>query len=285
MIRRKWFAALVAAVMGMGTLFAQTAKYTELLNKAKAYEDKKEWCYALGYYYDAMVEDTADAEEAATHYTAIRDAIKEGKPGPGEYDEFALHDNWILLLQNTEKYWTEFCPKYFTFREIEKGDVDFENHTASYSISMKSHFTNKFYSINECVEEGYKKAYRNDWKGMDRDWPCVSIYKASENGRQNGAAIYWFCDAKFAFPSWFYDSCYCKKKLDYLGKGLYFVSFNICDKDGKELLCCNEYQDGNEGFCFDKVSADIMSLIDAHSVITKITDIYLKYGKSTSSYD
>src|SRR5574344_1994915 len=190
MIRRKYFAALVAAVLGMGALFAQTAKYTELLNKAKAYEDKKEWCYALGYYYDAMVEDTADAEEAVTRYTAIRDAIKAGKTGLGDYNELTLHDSWIPLLQNTEKYWTEFCPEYFTFSEIQKGAVDFKTRTASYSISIKSNSSAKYNAIQGLIKDGYKKAYRSDWTDMPQNWPGTSIFPVSGGAMQKGAALY-----------------------------------------------------------------------------------------------
>src|SRR5574344_2000882 len=274
MIRRKWFAALVAAVLGMGALFAQTAKYTELLNKAKAYENKKEWCYALGYYYDAMAEDPENAEEAATHYTAICDAIKAGKPGLGEYNEFTLHDSWIPLLQNTEKYWTEFCPEYFTFGEIQKGAVDFKTRTASYSISIKSNPSAKYNEIKGLIKDGYKTAYRSDWTDLPENWPGTSIFPASGGAMQKGAALY--ISGSSAYPA------FCSGKGNY---GLYDLKFSICNENGVELLKSERYLEGTNFYTFDKVPADIMAIIDAGKVKPKLTAIFLEYGTYNKADD
>src|SRR5574344_1800869 len=216
MIRRKYFATFVAAVLGMGVLFAQTAKYTELLNKAKAYEGKKEWCYALGYYYDAMAEDPENAEEALTRYTAIADAIKEGKPGFGDYNEFTQHDDWIPLLKNAEKYWTEFCPRYYTFSEIKKENVDFKTRKASYSISVKSNWSAKYHKIQGLIEGGYKTAYRSDWIDMPENWPSPSVFSSTGGALQNGAALY--IDGTSAYPA------FCLGNGNY---GFYDLKFSI----------------------------------------------------------
>ena len=258
-------------------LFAQTAKYTELFNKAKAYEEKKEWCYALGYYYDAILEDPANADEAAEQYQTIRDAIREGKPGPGEYDDFTMHDSWILLLQNAEKYWTEFCPKYFTFGSMEKGKLDYKTHTASYSIPVKSNWSAKYNEIQGLVKDGYKTAYRSDWTDLPENWPANSIFPASGGAKQKGAALYiggdGFC------PAWNYS------RRDYYeesGYGLYDLKFSICDENGTELLKSERYLEGTKYYTFDKVPEDIMAVIDAGKVQPKLTAIYLEYGKCNS---
>ena len=277
MIRRKYFATFVAAVLGMGALFAQTAKYTELLNKAKAYEEKKEWCYALGYYYDAMAEDPENAEEALTRYTAIVDAIKEGKPGPGDYNEFTLHDSWIPLLQNTEKYWTEFCPEYFTFSEIKKGDVDFKTRTASYSISIKGNSSAKHNEIQGLIEGGYKTAYRSDWTDLPENWPGTSIFSASGGAMQKGAALYIY--GTWASPAFYIGNG------NYSRYGLYDLKFSICNENGVELLKSGRYLEGTESYTFDKVPADIMAVIDAGKVQPKLTAIFLEYGTYNKADD
>lgn len=273
MIRRKLCATLVFAMLGMGAMFAQSAKYTELLTKAKAYEDKKEWCYALGYYYDAIAEDPTNAEEAVTHYTAICDAIKAGKPGLGEYNEFTLHDSWIPLLQNTEKYWTEFCPKYFTFSEIKKGAVDFKTRTASYSISIKGNSSVKYNEIQGLIEDGYKTAYRSDWTDMPQNWPEISIFSSATDALQNSTALIIGEDS--VYPAWNFSNRQYYNESRY---GLYELKFNICDESGTVLLECGEYFEENGAYTFDKVPADVMAIIDAGKVKPKLTAIFLKYG-------
>src|SRR5574344_2134432 len=79
--------------------------YESLLVKAKEYENKREWCYALCYYYDAITMKPENSDEVQERYSAIFNAIKDGNPGLGSFNEFHIHDSWILLLQNTEKYW------------------------------------------------------------------------------------------------------------------------------------------------------------------------------------
>ena len=45
--------AILPLLIG-SSLFAQSAEYNELLKKAKDYESKKQYVYALGTYWDAM---------------------------------------------------------------------------------------------------------------------------------------------------------------------------------------------------------------------------------------
>ena len=274
MIRRKLCVALVVAVLGMGALFAQTAKYTELLNKAKAYEEKKEWCYALGYYYDAMAEGPNDVGEALARYTAIAGAIKEGKPGPGDYNVFTQHDSWISLLQNTEKYWTEFCPKYFTFGAIQAGTVDYKTRTASYSISITGHESEKYSEIQGLIRTGYQKAYRSDWTDMPEEWPSSSVFSSADGALQKDAALVISEDG--VYPAWNYS-----RRNSYYDEpwyGLYTLQLSICDENGTELLKSGCYLEKMKSYTFDKVPADIMAVIDAGKAKPKLTAICLKYG-------
>src|SRR5574344_1069709 len=272
MIRRKLMVTVVLSLL-VTTLFAQTAKYTELLTKAKAYEDRKEWCYALGSYYDAIVEDPANAEEAVAQYTAIADALKEEKPGLGDYNVFTQHDSWISLLQNTEKYWTEFCPEYFTFSEIKKDAVDFKTRTASYSISITGHESAKYSEIQGLISNGYQKAYRSDWTDMPEKWPSSSVFSSAGGALQNGAAL--FISENDVYPAWNFVR---QKHYDDPKYKLYDLQFSIVDENGTELLKSEQYLEGTESYTFDKVPADIMAVIDAGKAKPKLTAICLKYG-------
>ena len=89
-------------------VFAQSAEYKALLKKAKNYEAKKQYASALGTYWDAAAAEKSDqAAEAVESYLKLETIIEDGKPGYGEFDEFTIYDNWVLLLKDFERYQTE----------------------------------------------------------------------------------------------------------------------------------------------------------------------------------
>ena len=65
--------SIVVILFTLTSLFAQNAKYNELLEKARSYESKNEWAYALGYYADAITADPVNAVEAAEKFKSISD--------------------------------------------------------------------------------------------------------------------------------------------------------------------------------------------------------------------
>ena len=67
--------SIVVILFTLTSLFAQNAKYKELLEKARSYESKNEWAYALGYYADAITADPVNAVEAAEKFKSISDSI------------------------------------------------------------------------------------------------------------------------------------------------------------------------------------------------------------------
>jgi formylglycine-generating enzyme len=277
MIHRKIIFLILPILFITDIIFAQTIKETEeykyLLNKGKLYQEKKEWCYALGYYYDAitkMANDPVQAEEAFTCYCTIANSVQSGKPGLGIFDEFSLHDNWMFLLQNAEKYWTEFCPCSFVFNDLEKGAVNFKNRTATYELDVQTRATKKYIAImNNLIIEGLKKAYRFDWTDIPTNWPEVSVYTTVESAMQNKSAL--FIDDTAAYCAWnvqtgIYD--------------LYGFYFTICNKDGKVLLkSSNSTVNDRQKYVFESVPSDIMEIIDSKQIRITPISLDLKYGQ------
>lgn len=270
-------------------LFAQTSEYTTLLNKAKEYESKKEYVYALGFYYDAMACDAENAQEAYDRYIQIYKAIKEGKPGLGKFNEFEMHDSWFALLRNAEKYWTEYPPYAVVFSEMKKGDVDFATRTATYTIDISLKNNQKYASImDNCLLFGFRKSYRKDWSvDIPETWPVSSVNKSTSNKYlQDGAALY-VSDNK-TYNAWKATQHGGVLKSTFLGMSwtgeefnLYDLKFAIVDESEKDLLTSSRHliQKEKSSYTFSGVPANVMSLIDDGKIKIQPTELYLEYGR------
>lgn len=162
---------LMLALFSFGA-FTQNAAYKENLEKAKEYEAQGKYFNAIASYYDAMAsEPTEKAEEALYAYKKLSSILKSGKPGYGEYiDEFDIYDGWMDICDEWEAYWKENPPVYFRCGTIEKSELDMETKTGSYNASMSSAYTSKYKELYSVVLEGWKNAYRSEWKGCDRNY-------------------------------------------------------------------------------------------------------------------
>lgn len=275
--------------------------YNALLNKAKDFENKGEYVYALGTYYDAWEAYTEYADDASNGFVKLSNIIKSGKPGTGTYNEFTIHDGWVALLQNAEKYWTEYCPFYLIF-DIKKGDLDFATRTASYNVEINYARISKYEEImNDTIITGLRKAWKEDWKDIPKNWPERSVYMNPQGKYlQNGAAL-------FEIPSERSDSALRLNDIAWGGgrKGvycawnvyldtrtnvwrdieeyyrLYDMKLAICDLSGKELLKGERVLLGSGGstYTFKGVSTAIMDLIDTGKTKIKVAELYLEYGK------
>lgn len=213
---KKLISLFAAAVMLAASAFAETsAKYKELLAKAKQYEQNKQYVYALGTYYDALAEESTNLEaiEAYNGFNNLRTLILSGEPGVKIENEFTKHDSWKTLMAEYEKYWGEHIPLKFFIGPIKKGDVDFTTRTATYYTFLDWGTTQKYENITNILGKGYAATYREDWSDMpyiDEDlrrrinteedisiinyikycWPYESYLKASDipaSGEKNGA--------------------------------------------------------------------------------------------------
>ena len=181
---RKFVLFAIMFAMGM-MVFAQNTEYETLLAKAKEYEKKKQFIYALGTYYDAIaVDPTEGSKEAQDAYRALGDAIWQGNPGFGEFDEFDIYDNWVLLCKEYEKYWTEYSPKAIMY-SLERDSIDRATKTGNYKLKLTWDWSAKYEEISFIVLNGLKKSWREDWTGVPEDWPNHSIYMAEIKGTRN----------------------------------------------------------------------------------------------------
>lgn len=184
---RKFIALSVISFFTVN-VFAQNEELNVHFSKAQDYEAQKKWIYALGEYYDAIAENLSDYNttyDANNRWTAIADSINSGNPGLGEFDEFEFADNWVSLLKEYEKYWTENCPYIFYVKKPVRQKLNLETKTANYTVGIYLEKAKKFNEIDKIIQTGFKKAYKNEWN-LDylKDWPEVSVYSDKKYDEQ-----------------------------------------------------------------------------------------------------
>ena len=173
----------------------QTKEFTNHMTKAKEYENKRKWCFALAEYYEALgTDDTIEIKtDAYEKYISLASTIENGKPGYGNFDDFSLIDNWILLMQDYEEYWTKNCPMIFLLSNPKRIELNREKKTAIYEVHVKYEKSIKYDEITKTITCGFKKAYNEDWN-MDylKTWPDISVYNSKNDKNkfiQNGAVL------------------------------------------------------------------------------------------------
>ena len=167
-MKKKIFIFLIMVVSAF--LYAET--YEELLKKAEQYEAKKEWFYALGSYYDA-IKIANDSDTARQKFGQLSDCIKNGNPGYGSFNDFTLHDEWVNLIKNAEKYFTETFPYSITFDSLESSSINYEKKTADYKLSLEVKNSCFYDNALEILRTGYQKARRSDWKDLESDYKSL----------------------------------------------------------------------------------------------------------------
>lgn len=154
--------------------------YPSLIEKARAFENENQWAYALGYYFDAVTLAISDANnsdtEAIERFRIISNAIREGKPGLGTYDIFSLHDQWKNLIENTEKYFSEFPPYDINVGKLTESGLDYNTKTASYTTKITFSESRKYQEILKLtILVGFYRARKDDWTDLSRSWPSLSV--------------------------------------------------------------------------------------------------------------
>ena len=171
----------VLSLMGLCAFaFSQNDEAKAFIAKAKQCEAQKKYASALGNYYDAIVADLDNAGTIFEDYQRIRNQIISGQPGFGNYNEFTLYDNWVLLLKDAEAYWTANCPYVFSFSGLKKEDVNYEKRTADYSVEVKTAYSEKYLEIvQNTLIEGLKKVCVDSWGGL-KYWPEISAFTSKD---------------------------------------------------------------------------------------------------------
>ncbi len=228
-----FFTLLISAV----SIFAQSARYEELMEEGRTFESEKKWVHALGAYYDAMVEEpTQKSKSAYDAFLNLAAEIKSGKPGYGTFDEFDSYDGWKELAAEYEEFWRENCPHYFKVGEIEKGALDVATRTGSYKVSAIMELSEKYSEIQPIILEGYKKAWKDYWTDCYPDILPIS---------------------------------------DEPGERFYALTLHVIGRDGKELLDFGE-QSGDTAFEWNvhRVPRTVIKKLDSEGNEIKVKKLF-----------
>lgn len=288
--------------------FAQNAEYNALLAKAKEYESKKLYASAMGTYWDAVAADMSQkGGEAEQNYEKLGKLIADGKPGYGDFDEFSLYDDWVALLKDFERYWTENLPVGVLFGDIEKGAIDRESRTATYYVYADYGYTAKVYDMCSFIRKGLKQVRRSDWDGVSEYWPHISVYQnvVEKDGKyfRDETALFkaphdwgtftkWNVSGQIA-PAAFGMGIIWTNNSHYNGKLLYEYHIALTDENGT-ILAQNTSRDRKDDswsngsgyyeiFEFAGIKPDVMKILDAGKTKIMITKVLLKYGKTTTN--
>lgn len=278
------------------TIFGQSSEFTTHIDKAKEYETQKKWCYALAEYYDALGTDDSEEikDKALEAYNTLAASIENGNPGLGTYNDFTLHDEWKNLLIDSEKYGSTHSKYELWIGDLQKGDLDYTNKTATYYSQIIPTVSYKWLKTIGVIVKGYEKAYKSDWTDLPRasynendisytysDWPKESVSsKKDKNYNVNGALIYRIDSYR---GTEFYNA------FEYLGKkdSLHDFKFNIIDENGNELVKGKRWLLGtdNNTISFSGITPSIMDLIDNDKARINLVAEYLEYGIYNSNDD
>ncbi len=251
-------------------------KYSENLLKAKELESKKLWVSALAAYWDAMEsEPTIKSKEAYSSYQRIANAIKQGNPGLGSYDEFNFHDEWKNLQKDYENYWSKNCARQFFFSKIQRKSRNFNNRTINYSISLDSKLTQKFITITKTIRSGYEKAWENDWD-MNSNWLSLEtkIILDPENDPVLKHQLLNNINNKKRNQKSLTNDDYTFQQLAFDEK-LYSINFDVCNLEDTVIL---------NGSCKSGQTSDFLNIeklkyeiLDKQNIKVKPTSVLLNY--------
>ena len=306
--------SIVVILFTLTSLFAQNAKYNELLEKARSYESKNEWAYALGYYADAITADPLNAVEAAEKFKSISDSIESGNPGLTPVTGRLQMEAWENLLCNTEKYFTENFPYFVNFSKPEMKKKNGKNYDYWSNVYYSLNF--KFNRIVLPILKGYQKVYKGSWglpdvrvdddaqyiinfdrcieehnNGYDSywdieysSWPITSVTKIKnpemvyyDQADKNDSSYYYNKVATYSGTD-SYRSFYNSFAVDKNKKTLYELTLVIADEKGKALCSPVKYMLGTDTVTFENIPENIADMIDNETARIKVTGIALKYG-------
>ena len=305
--------SIVVILFTLTSLFAQNAKYKELLEKARSYESKNEWAYALGYYADAITADPLNAVEAAEKLNSISDSIKSGNPGLTPVTGRLQMEAWESLLCNTEKYFTENFPYFVNFSKPQMKKKNGKNY--DYWSNVEYSFNYKFNRIVLPILKGYKKVYEeswglpdvfiddddqflfkfgNSWYNSDywdihTSWPKTSVTKIKNpemvkvgynyyQADKNDSSYYYNKVATYSGNDYYDRSFYNSFAVLENEKTLYELTLVIEDEKGKALCSPVKYMLGTDTVTFENIPGNIADMIDNETARIKVTGIALKYG-------
>ena len=288
---------ILANIFVISFVFAQSAEFTNHLEKAKGYEVQKNFVSALGEYYDAMsVEKSLSGKDAYKSWEQLSEIIQSGKPGYGDFDEFTFVDEWIVQLQEFEKYWTENCPILIIY-DLKRIQLNREDKTATYEMNVTWELSPKYKEIENIFKSGLEKAYTSDWQmPFLEKWPIVSVYNTAKDKNkflQNGAALvqnitkynnsgrYIYSEYKLV-ASLAEFGCIARNLAGYYDAyeptTVYDLKLKLIDDTGKEIFSGKRLLLGPVSKYTFTVTQEQMQKIENKKVIVIPEAIFLQYG-------
>ncbi len=155
------------------TTVSYAKTYDELMHEAEQYENKKEWFYALGAYHNAINISKEDTNSAKQKYIELSECIKSGKPGYGDFNVFSMHDEWVNLIKNAEKYFTENFPYTIIYNTLEMDSVNYEKKTANYKLGLTVKQSDFYKNALEILKSGYENTNHSDWKDLESNYKSL----------------------------------------------------------------------------------------------------------------
>jgi hypothetical protein len=152
----------------MITVSSYAKTYDELMKDAESYEEQKEWFYALGAYHDA-INSSENPEIAKQKYNQLSKCIKSGKPGYGEFNIFSMHDEWVNLIKNAEKYFTETFPYKILYGDLNMDSADYKTKTANYKLNLFITQSDFYKDALNILQEGYSNTNHSDWTDLESE--------------------------------------------------------------------------------------------------------------------
>ncbi len=150
------------------------------IQKAKAYEDGKNWIWALNEYYNAIVFSQDSNEFIAAHsaYAELAEIINDGLPGKGTFDTFSLYEEWKKLLLETEEYGNSLLPYELYLGAFKAEKINLEDKTVDYVVPINFRLSTRYFMTVDVVAKGYAKVDKTAWAELPKVFPQEPV---SEN--------------------------------------------------------------------------------------------------------
>lgn len=144
--------------------------------KGRSCEASKDFIGALNNYYQAMILAQLNEEKLPSDFTRLGELIAKGQPGYVVDDDFEFHDAWIKLINDFEKFLLKEPLYGLGISKPVQKSIDYETKTYIYEVKAGKCKSYKNAYMLYYLENGLKKAYREDWVDIDKEWPKYSYY-------------------------------------------------------------------------------------------------------------
>lgn len=226
--------------------------YDNLMNKAKEYEQKENFVYALGYYFDASQEKDASENNKVSAKQALdllAEKLKNGEVGLKEQTVFGINDALTSLKFAMYKYFTEFCAFDFIFSIEKQTNIDYENRTADYLACFSCKDSAKYKEIKSAVYNAFEnlpyyeakvgRAAHFDENDFNTDYSEAIIQSGYLT---NGMAFFSLNNPNISndllVSALAETDPYSGQRIHYNGadsSSLYFFDFTVLDSNGNEI--------------------------------------------------